>query len=80
MDKEEVSEDNQETPPPDNAIIDIGTEPVGESDTLYTIGTDTVLGSEPPHDDTIHLIGTERVGKSLDPDFSNVSDEEGGES
>lgn len=51
----------------DNDIIDIGTDPVGESaDPVYDLGTDTVIGSQPPRDDTVYMIGTEPVGKSAD--------------
>jgi hypothetical protein len=41
---------------PEGTIINIGTEPVGETH-LPRIGTDVVIGSEMPRGDEIHLVG-----------------------
>lgn len=57
---EDREQDNDQTPEggAEDDIIDVGTEPVGESaDPVYNLGTDTVLGSERPGEDTVYMIG-----------------------
>lgn len=80
MDKDQQgTQDGQEDSLPEDVVFDIGTDPVGESDGIYVIGTDTVIGSQPAADDGIYVIGTDVVGKSVDPAPEERSGEESDE-
>jgi hypothetical protein len=57
----------------------IGTEPVGESDDIVTIGTEPTALSERPGEVDEYVIGTEPVGKSEDSSVTQRSGEKAGE-
>ena len=60
---------------PDDAVVEIGTDPVGEAGVIE-IGTDVIVGGGQESDSAVFLIGTDVVGKSADgPETFRSEDE-----
>jgi hypothetical protein len=66
-DQQETPDEGSDQSAPETAIDQVGTEPVGESEGIVTIGTEPTALSERPGPEGIYVVGTEPVGKSQDP-------------